>query len=305
MLNRAKYFGLAFALVAPLSAAHAERIFALSQDANLGQRIHTFDSAAPGTITSTGLVTGVATGDALTGLDLRPSNRTLYSVGTSGQLYAITKNMSGTGYTAASLGIITGATLNGTEFGTDFNPTVDRLRFVSDANQNLRINPNVMPPPAIVDGAITLGGSALVDLVGVAYTNNRPGAMTTMLFGLDALNDSLVRSTNANAGTYVATNSMGNAFGPLGVSFDATGDSRVSFDISGGSGMGYFSVADRFYSVDLMSGAGSLIGDIGVGSIVGLTAEAVPEPESWALMVAGFGLMGVAIRRRRSAIATA
>ena len=30
--------------------------------------------------------------------------------------------------------------LEGTSFGVDFNPTVDRLRVISDTGQNLRVN---------------------------------------------------------------------------------------------------------------------------------------------------------------------
>jgi len=37
------------------------------------------------------------------------------------------------------------------------------------------------------------------------------------------------------------------------------------------------------------------IDNIGLGILAG-----VPEPESWALLVAGFGLLGAAMRRRRT-----
>ncbi len=36
-----------------------------------------------------------------------------------------------------------------------------------------------------------------------------------------------------------------------------------------------------------------------------LSAAGVPEPANWALLIAGFGLTGAALRRRRSALATA
>jgi hypothetical protein len=36
---------------------------------------------------------------------------------------------------------------------------------------------------------------------------------------------------------------------------------------------------------------------------IGVTTGAVPEPDSWALLIAGFGLVGAALRRRRLAMA--
>lgn len=293
MRTTIKLCTVALAVAAPAVQAQAERFFGLTS----GNAIVTFDSSAPGVTTSSGTIAGLG-GDTLTGLDLRPANRTLYSVGTSGNLYAISKNARGVNYTATSLGVITGATPTGSSFGIDFNPTVDRLRLTSDTNQNLRINPNVMPPAAIVDGAITLNSSSLVDLVAVAYRNSRPGATTTVLYGLDAVSDSLVRATNANAGTYVGTNVLGAAFGALGFSFAAT--DRVAFDISGGSNNGFFTINDGFYGVNQITGAGTFLGNLGTPGVTGIAAGAVPEPAAWALMITGFGLVGGAMRRRNT-----
>jgi hypothetical protein len=76
--------------------------------------------------------------------------------------------------------------VNGTSFGFDFNPVPDRLRFVTDADQDLRLNPN--------DGTVagtdgTLAFSAMMptdpnagtnpNVVGSAYTNNFSGTTTT------------------------------------------------------------------------------------------------------------------------------
>jgi hypothetical protein len=107
---------LAIASTAPASAALAERIYGLAG----GTAVVTFDSAAPGTITSTRTITGVAPGDTLVGLDLRPATGTLYSVGTSGKLYTLTRAAGGT-YAATSVGNIAPAPA-GTSFGIDFNP---------------------------------------------------------------------------------------------------------------------------------------------------------------------------------------
>ena len=292
---------IALAAALPLIPARAETIYALTSEFCCGIQIRTFDSAAPGTILYSGQVSGVAAGDRLLGLDLRPSNRLLYSVGSSGKLYEISKNASGTDWTAVSLGTISGATPMGQRFGLDFNPTVDRLRLVSEGNQNLRINPTTMAPAALVDGMLTRNGSSAFDLGAVAYTNSRAGATTTVLYGLDAATDSLVRSTNANAGTYTDTNTMGMTFAPLGISFGPL--DRLHFDISGGSGAAFFTYNDSFYTVDLNTGAASLVGAVGVPDIAGITAAAVPEPGVWAMLITGFGLVGAAMRRRTHALA--
>lgn len=257
-------------------------------------RIVTFDSASPGTITTSRTITGLASGVTLTGIDLRPADNQLYSISTTGTVYRLT--LSGANYTATSLGSIS-TSPSGNSFGLDFNPTVDRLRVVSDTNQNLRVNQTTTPPGVTVDSPITLNGSSNVDLIGAAYTNSVFGATTTTLYGIDAFTDALVRSTNANAGTYTNTNLAGALFGPLGVSLGSS--DLLGFDISGFSGAGFFSVNNNFYGVDLNTGGATLIGALGAEGITGITVASVPEPATWAMMLIGFGAIGVAFRRRR------
>ena len=284
-----------FAIALPASQASAERIFGLTQ----GNSIVTFDSATPGVTTSSGSIGGLG-GDTLIGLDLRPANRMLYSVGTSGNLYLISKNAVGRNYTASVVGTL-GTAPSGSSYGLDFNPVVDRLRVVSDTNQNLRINPTT--GAAIVDTPVTLNGSSNVDLVAVGYRNSRAGATSTVLYGLDSVSDSFVRATNANAGTYVTTNVRGQAFGDLGFKF-GSGD-RVSLDISGGSNQAFFTINDGFYTVGQLSGFGAFVGNIGTSGITGITAGSVPEPTTWLLMIGGFGLVGSAMRRRATRVVAA
>lgn len=267
--------------------ARAERLFGLTTD----NRIVTFDSTAPDVLTGSAAISGL-NGDTLTGLDFRATNRSLYAVGTSGNLYQLSR--SGNGYAANTVGALS-PTPAGSSFGIDFNPTVDRLRFLSNTAQNLRINPDTAA--TIVDGNLTLNGNAF-GLIGAAYTNNRSGATATMLFGLDAATGNLVRATNANAGTYVNTTAAGAAFGPLGVAL--TGP--VGFDISGGSGRTFLSAGGNFYTVDRTSGAATLVGAL-ASELTGVTAGAVPEPASWAMLITGFGLTGTMMRRRKLALA--
>lgn len=298
MRSVAKLLGAVLVVAAPASQAHAERIFGLTS----GNSIVTFDSSAPGVVTSSGAISGLGS-DVLTGIDLRPATRSLYSVATNGNLYSIAKNSSGRGYTANLVGTLTTG-ISGNRYGIDFNPVPDRLRFVTDFDQNLRINPNgpaIVGPPAgtLVDGTITAPGAEA--LVGAAYTNSRPGALTTVLYALDASGNELLRSTNPNAGTFVDTNLAGIAFGPLGVALG--GLNNVGFDISGLTGAAFFNAGSQFYSLNLTSGGATLIGSLGSGSLVGLTAGAVPEPATWALMIGGFGMVGAAMRRRTASVA--
>src|SRR5262249_38507220 len=83
--------------------------------------------------------------------------------------------------------------LNGAGFGVDFNPVPDRLRVVSDTNQNLRINPD--NGRVITDTDINPGTP---DLVASAYTNNFAGTIATTLYGIDAVSNSLVIKTPPN-----------------------------------------------------------------------------------------------------------
>lgn len=282
---------LVVATFATSAPATAETVLGLTSNST----IVSFDSATPGTISSTSAITGLGAGVSLRGIDVRPADGQLYALGSNGSLYRLTA--SGSTYTATNLGALTTAP-DGTSYGFDFNPTVDRIRVTSNSNQNLRVNPNVSPPAVTVDTPVTLNGTNQIDLVGAAYTNSFAGASSTTLYGLDAFTDALVRSTDANAGTYVTTNLGGSLFGPLGVTFGV--NDAVGFDISGATGSAFFSLNDGFYGVNLTTGAATRLGTSGAGNLLGISvAAAVPEPATWAMMLLGFAAIGVAFRRRR------
>src|SRR5262245_44803582 len=142
-------------------------------------RLLTFDSATPGHILSARPITGLASGESLLGIDVRPATGELYGLGTN-RLYVIDPN---TG--AATLKAVLAPdpadtndpfkSLTGTSFGIDFNPAADRLRVVSDADQNLRINPDTGQvftdaPLAYAPGDVNAGANPSV--VEAAYTSN-------------------------------------------------------------------------------------------------------------------------------------
>ena len=275
--------GLALAAGLVPGLARAENIFGLTGD----NKIVTFDSATPGTVTSSAAITGLGS-DVLTGVDFRPATKQLYSVATNGNLYKVSP--SGGTFAATLVGNI-GVGLTGVGYGIDFNPTVDRLRFIGDTDQNLRINPNtgVTLTDAAIDSA---GGLFRFDIIGSAYTNSFAGATSTVLYGLDAAGDQLLRSTGPNAGAYVSVGSLGLSLTPT---------DSLGFDISSLTRTAYFNVGSKFYTLSLVSGGAALVGSLGAGELVGITAFGVPEPSTWALMIGGFGMAGMALRSRRRA----
>lgn len=225
--------------------------------------ITTFSVQAPGTPTLTRAITGLNAGDDVVGIDVRPATGQVYAVvqGTttaSDRIYTVDP----TSGSATLVGGLTSGTpaaplrLSGTAFGVDFNPVPDRLRVVSNADQNLRINP--ADGVTIVDGPTayaTTDANAANDagVVGAGYTNSVAGATTTTLYDLDATNDRLVTQNPPNNGTL-------NTVGPLGV--DIQNGSDLDITPAGGTAFAALTVGGvpALYRVNLASGAATSLG---------------------------------------------
>lgn len=279
---------LAAALFLGLSAQmRAELMYGYSATNNSFIR---FDSASPSTIVASTTVTGLQTGETLTGIDLRPANGMVYAIGSTSRLYTINPTTGA----ATQVGSAGAFTLNGTNFGVDFNPVPDRIRLVSDSNQNLRLNPNDGTLTA-TDGTLNPAGN----VVAVAYSNNVAGATSTVLYAIDAAAGTLGIISVPNAGGPI------NLVGSLGLGTNL--NAAIGFDISGLSGVAYASIVtgglSRLYTINLSTGAASLVGNIGTGAISfsGLTAAtAVPEPSTYALLgVGALFALGYARRSRK------
>lgn len=209
-----------------------------------------FNSQTPGTVVTVGAITGLQGGENILGIDFRPATGELFALGSNSRLYVVNKT------TAAATFVATLSTaLSGTSFGVDFNPTVDRLRIVSDTGQNLRVNP--ANGAATVDGALN-GATTGADASG--YTNSFSGATTTTLYGISSTTDTLYTQNPPNNGTLVNV-------GALGVNItDASG-----FDFLSTDGTALLAATTTvvpltsLYTVNLSTGAASSIGTIGNG----------------------------------------
>lgn len=267
-MSRASRALVAAAVVAAVPAiAYAETIVAL-RGAN---EVVAFDSAAPAVVLAT-TVTGLVPGETLVGIDYRPANGTLYGITDQGRIYTIAP----TG--AATLVSTSSAALTGTSFGVDFNPVADRLRVVSDADQNLRID--VTTGTAITDATIAFGAADAnagdnPALSAAGYTNSAAGVTATTLYVIDAGNDVLAIQNPPNNGVLSTVGALGvDAAASAGFDISRRGNTAYgAFDVGGTTGL---------YRIDLATGAATLLGTIGNGAAVrGIAVAPPPAPEEF------------------------
>ncbi len=185
-------------------------------------------------------ITGLQNGETIVGLDFRPVNGQLYGLGSSSRLYTL-NSASGAATMVGTLPFTT--PLSGTAFGFDFNPTVDRIRVISNTGQNLRLHPQT-GLIAAVDKNLN---PATTGISGGAYTNNFAGATTTTLYDIDSETDKLYKQDPPNDGVLVEV-------GNLGVNAEAAN----GFDIGSKSGVAYAILtvgsATKIYTINLSNG---------------------------------------------------
>jgi Domain of unknown function (DUF4394) len=227
------------------------------------QRLVCFKVERPSSFTALMTTKSLTAPDtALVGIDTRPSNGTIVGLGNAGGIYLLDPTESRPQF-KARLNIA----LEGRNFGMDFNPTVDRLRVVSDTGQNLRIN--VDTGATTVDGFIKTGASRTNGIGAVAYTNNDNETTTaTTLYDLDSVNDTLTMQSPPNDGVLTTVGRIGFQ-GTAVASFDIwTGlkngkaDTNLGFATLDGGG--------SFFAIDLPTGRSTFIGNFGT-DVVGIT----------------------------------
>lgn len=287
---------------AMFTQAQAAVVYSLGSD---GTELVRFDSATPASVTTVGTISGGPS--RLDGLDFRPSNGLLYGYSDLTQRAYIVDTNTGAVTLAANLDIPT----NTNFLGLDFNPVADRLRIVTNSEQNLRVN--VGNGVSLVDTPLAYAAAdanfgADPSIIDAAYTNSALGsAFSTRLYYLDYDINSLVTSSNPNAGLL-------STVGLLGVDFDANAGFDIYTNNGTNSAFGALRVGGvtGLYSINLATGAASLVGAIGDGSDLFFGLAVVPgnpvsnvvsEPGSLALMTLA-GLAALTIRRRQRAATT-
>lgn len=251
-------------------------------------------------------ISGVAAGERLVGIDLRPATGQLYALGIDADTDAATLYLldpqSGATATATAVGTpgqiawVDGSgqrvDLSDLPAGFDFNPTVDRIRFVDASGLNARINPE---NGAAVDGD---AGSAGINpdgmiqaelgtqLVGTAYTGSVPMAPLTTQYTLDQGFGRLSIQNPPNNGVQTEARRVRLD----GVDFDFAGGS--GFDIPPGVtgaaanavavGLGYFTANDTqgvpsLYALRLDDASAERVGAVANAPAAGLSGLVVAD----------------------------
>lgn len=257
-------------LAATLAPATAQELLAGLGPKN---KLVLFTSSDPGSVEVV-KITGLPRGETLLGIDRRPATGQLYALGKTSRLYTINTE---TGAATAIGSTPFTPALSGTRFGFDFNPTVDRIRIISNTGQNLRAHPDT-GAVVFTDGSLAYatgdaGAGSTPDVSGSGYTNSvSPTPLTTTLFNIDARRDTLVSQVPPNDGTL-------NTVGGLGLNVT----NNIGFDIAGSNGVAYASLQKKLkfgkskraslYTINLTTGAATLVGPIaGPPPLLDLTA---------------------------------
>lgn len=186
-------------------------------------------------------ITGIQAGENILGIDFRPATGQLFAVGSSNKLYTINLS-SGAATAVGATGF--GAVVLGSDIGFDFNPTVDRIRLVSNTGINLRLNP-IDGTVAATDIILNPGTPAVTS---AAYTNNFVGTTATQLFVIDHSTDKLYLQNPPNNGVLTEV-------GNLGINIE----SGNGFDIGSKSNQGWLLATvggnTQLYSINTSTGA--------------------------------------------------
>ena len=268
-----------------------------------------FDSATPGTITSTVTLSGITIGDAVVGIDYRPADNVFIGLGYNGA--AGTARV----YSISAAGVATSINSNTLTLGlglarvtADFNPTANVIRVVTSAatGNNLRITAAGTGPLA-ADTDLT---PANTGIRATAFSRNNAGGGTsgaTTLYEIDGTNNALVTQGSVDFFTGSGTSPNTGTISTVAVLVGAVGSTIVGFDIfnapgtaAASAGTAFVATSTTLSSLNLANGTVTPIGIIGTGLTI-VDIATVPEPASMTLCGLAVVTFAGFSRKRRKA----
>lgn len=294
MQSGSKLCALACGALALLSTAQVQAArLTLLTETGFGQGLVSVNTSSPNVpLGPLHFVSGLSAGERLLAIDYRPATGQLYGLGDGSGIYTLdvtngNATLVGSGFTTP---------LNGGAFGFDFNPAIDRIRIVSDANQNIVAHPvtgnaNVATSVNTFYAAGDVNAGADPHVVHHAYDGNVAMSPATQLRAIDTRLDILVTQAN-NAGTLVTIGALGVDATDIG-GFDVS-DTGLAFAVFASLGTG----TSTLYSINLFTGAATSLG--GIGEVVsGIAVAPVPVPAALPLFGMAAGLLWSRRRRNR------
>lgn len=261
----------------PLGPPAPEKLYAVTA----ANRLVSFNGGQPQKLLSDAALQGLQPQEAVIGLDYRVARGELFALGSSGRLYRVDAATA----TARPVGQPLAVKLAAGSAGFDFNPTVDRIRVVTDAGQNLRLHPEtgavVDANPAAeglqTDGALAYDAAdrnagRTPAIVAAGYTYNQDNEKITTNYAIDARQGTLVMQGSREGVLPAISPNTGRLFtvGPL----EAGAFDQAAFDISDVRNAAYAALtppggtASVLYRVNLDTGRATRLGTIAGGAVV-------------------------------------
>jgi hypothetical protein len=229
--------------------------------------------ASPGTPIADVVIAGRSV--TVPAIDVRPATGDLYGVTLPPRLIRIDPS-------TGMIDVIVTDDVIGTDvaYGMDVNPVTDRIRIVSPRDDSVRVHPETAM--TVSDVALAYapgdpGAGESPEITAVAYTSNVAGAASTTLFGIDIARDVLVRIGGPD-GTPSPNTGLVFTVGPLGVDAQVPAGLDIAPDGRAFAVLTIDPSPSDLYTIDLTTGAATLVGEIDDAKrILGL-AVAVPAP---------------------------
>ena len=267
----------------PIGPPAREMLYAVTAS----NRLVSFNGGQPQKLLTDAVLKGLQPQERILGIDYRVAKGQMFALGSSGRLYRVDPAAA----TVTAVGQPIAVALQGTEFGFDFNPTVDRIRVVSDSGLNLRLHPDT---GAVVDAdpktdGVQIDATLAYDaadahagqkpaVVAAGYSYNKDNEKITTNFAIDARQGVLVVQGSREGAQPVISPNTGRLF-TVGA-LNAGPIERAGFDISDVKNVAYAALtapgaaATVLFRVDLATGAATRIGTIAGGEpTVGMAVE--------------------------------
>lgn len=236
-----------------------------------------FDTSSPGTVT-TRPITGLGFFQTVRGIDVRPATGQVYivtvatgSAANSGiETYTLDVNTGAATLLGATAAALPGAADIPT--GLDFNPIVDRIRYVNTNDESARINPAA---GQLAGNDTDLTPAATTTVIGEAYDRNGVGATVSTLYAIDR-NDSQIGIQGGLNGTPSPNGGVITDLAPLGFNLNAANDGGFDVSPSDTAFAALTSAADnltRLYRITLPTAVTATPAATAVGLIGNGTAE--------------------------------